>query len=153
MVCQYLLTTMTGSPPTASSAPTTAGPTGWTGASPRPGGCAVSSSSGERASYPPNLLLTPAECRAKDYGLKPIQVAELGPLVFINLDSEADTEEFREDFREVEARLLERNLMVGTLLQLHSATAGLQDMRWVRRVEYPMNCNWKIFVDNYLDGG
>ena len=102
---------------------------------------------------PSSLLLTPAECRAKDYGLKPIQVAELGPLVFINLDSEADTEQFREDFREVEARLLERNLMVGTLLQLHSATAGLQDMRWVRRVEYPMNCNWKIFVDNYLDGG
>ena len=29
----------------------------------------------------------------------------------------------------------------------------MQDMRWVRRVEYPMNCNWKIFVDNYLDGG
>ena len=48
-------------------------------------------------------------------------MAELGPLVFINLDSEADTEQFREDFREVEARLLERNLMVGTLLQLHSA--------------------------------
>jgi len=26
-------------------------------------------------------------------------------------------------------------------------------MEWVKRVEYPMNCNWKVFVDNYLDGG
>ena len=23
----------------------------------------------------------------------------------------------------------------------------------MRRVEYPMKCNWKVFVDNYLDGG
>ena len=23
----------------------------------------------------------------------------------------------------------------------------------MRRVEYPMRCNWKVFVDNYLDGG
>ena len=97
---------------------------------------------------------TPAECRAKDYGLKPIQVAELGPLVFINLDTEASTEEFREDFREVEARLRARKLMVGSMLLQHSAALlPCQDMRWVRRVEYPMNCNWKIFVDNYLDGG
>ena len=29
----------------------------------------------------------------------------------------------------------------------------VQDMTWVRRVEYPMKCNWKVFVDNYLDGG
>ena len=83
-------------------------------------------------------------------------MAELGPLVFINLDREADSEQFREDFREVEARLLERNLMVGTDNIIYYTTrryTDLQDMRWVRRVEYPMNCNWKIFVDNYLDGG
>ena len=48
-------------------------------------------------------------------------MAELGPLVFINLDTEADTGQFREDFREVEARLLERNLMVGTLYCSYTA--------------------------------
>ncbi|XP_023344847.1 choline monooxygenase, chloroplastic [Eurytemora carolleeae] len=26
-------------------------------------------------------------------------------------------------------------------------------MGWVKRVEYKMSCNWKVFVDNYLDGG
>ena len=30
---------------------------------------------------------------------------------------------------------------------------SMQDLSWVKRVEYPMECNWKVFVDNYLDGG
>ncbi len=29
----------------------------------------------------------------------------------------------------------------------------VEKVKWVKRVEYPMNCNWKVFVDNYLDGG
>lgn len=30
---------------------------------------------------------------------------------------------------------------------------GIQRMKFVARKEYEMNCNWKIFIDNYLDGG
>ena len=30
---------------------------------------------------------------------------------------------------------------------------GLETMRWVERRSYTLNCNWKVFVDNYLDGG
>ncbi len=26
-------------------------------------------------------------------------------------------------------------------------------LTWVRTVVYDMKCNWKVFVDNYLDGG
>jgi choline monooxygenase len=26
-------------------------------------------------------------------------------------------------------------------------------LRWVERRDYLLNCNWKVFVDNYLDGG
>jgi len=26
-------------------------------------------------------------------------------------------------------------------------------MKFVKRVEYPLQCNWKVFIDNYLDGG
>lgn len=29
----------------------------------------------------------------------------------------------------------------------------LDHMRFERRLEYSLNCNWKVFVDNYLDGG
>src|SRR5262245_17197403 len=31
--------------------------------------------------------------------------------------------------------------------------AGLQKLRWMDRRHYSLNCNWKVFVDNYLDGG
>jgi choline monooxygenase len=30
---------------------------------------------------------------------------------------------------------------------------GMDDLRFVTRRSYPMQCNWKVFVDNYLDGG
>jgi choline monooxygenase len=30
---------------------------------------------------------------------------------------------------------------------------GLEALRFVERREYRLACNWKVFVDNYLDGG
>jgi choline monooxygenase len=30
---------------------------------------------------------------------------------------------------------------------------GLEKLRWMERRRYPLDCNWKVFVDNYLDGG
>ena len=30
---------------------------------------------------------------------------------------------------------------------------GLQDLHWTERRHYTLDCNWKVFVDNYLDGG
>ena len=30
---------------------------------------------------------------------------------------------------------------------------SLQDLQWFERRHYTLNCNWKVFVDNYLDGG
>jgi choline monooxygenase len=30
---------------------------------------------------------------------------------------------------------------------------GLDKLTWVDRRRYILNCNWKVFVDNYLDGG
>jgi choline monooxygenase len=29
----------------------------------------------------------------------------------------------------------------------------LTDLHWVERRRYTLDCNWKVFVDNYLDGG
>src|SRR5215471_16354114 len=29
----------------------------------------------------------------------------------------------------------------------------LADLHWFERRRYLLNCNWKVFVDNYLDGG
>jgi choline monooxygenase len=30
---------------------------------------------------------------------------------------------------------------------------GLEKFHWIERRRYHLNCNWKVFVDNYLDGG
>ena len=30
---------------------------------------------------------------------------------------------------------------------------GLARLHWLERRAYALNCNWKVFVDNYLDGG
>lgn len=30
---------------------------------------------------------------------------------------------------------------------------NLEQLRWFERRTYTLNCNWKVFVDNYLDGG
>jgi choline monooxygenase len=34
-----------------------------------------------------------------------------------------------------------------------AAGLGLESLRFVARREYQLQCNWKVFVDNYLDGG
>jgi choline monooxygenase len=34
-----------------------------------------------------------------------------------------------------------------------SAGLGLEHLRFVERRDYVLACNWKVFVDNYLDGG
>jgi choline monooxygenase len=38
---------------------------------------------------------------------------------------------------------------------LIAETSGLQlqDLHWFERRHYHFDCNWKVFVDNYLDGG
>src|SRR5260370_39778250 len=30
---------------------------------------------------------------------------------------------------------------------------GFENLHWMERRRYSLNCNWKVFVDNYLDGG
>jgi len=30
---------------------------------------------------------------------------------------------------------------------------GLENLRWMERRRYTLDCNWKVFVGNYLDGG
>jgi len=36
---------------------------------------------------------------------------------------------------------------------MRSRGSDLSQLHFVRRVSYDVNCNWKVYVDNYLDGG
>jgi choline monooxygenase len=42
---------------------------------------------------------------------------------------------------------------LGPDLTTHLAGRGLGALHWTARRRYTLDCNWKVFVDNYLDGG
>jgi len=42
---------------------------------------------------------------------------------------------------------------LGEDLVAQASSLQLQDLHWFERRHYHFDCNWKVFVDNYLDGG
>ena len=42
---------------------------------------------------------------------------------------------------------------LGAELVQRVAGLNLETLRWMERRSYTVDCNWKVFVDNYLDGG
>ena len=42
---------------------------------------------------------------------------------------------------------------LGHDLSSHLAQRGFDALHWMERRHYMLDCNWKVFVDNYLDGG
>jgi len=70
-----------------------------------------------------------------DMHLRAIGVATWGPLVFVNLDGKAPP--LDEMLGDVPGR-------VGHF--------RCESMRYVMRKEYELACNWKVYVDNYLEG-
>jgi choline monooxygenase len=69
-------------------------------------------------------------------GLSPVKVDIWESFVFVNLDPQAAT---LEDF-------------LGGLIT-RVAPLGLSELHYFDRRVYDIHCNWKVFVDNYLDGG
>ena len=67
--------------------------------------------------------------------LVPVQVATWGPLVFVNVDGKAPP--LADVLEDLPARL---------------APFHCESMRYVMRKEWDIACNWKIYVDNYLEG-
>jgi choline monooxygenase len=70
-----------------------------------------------------------------DFGLIPIRVETWGPFAFVNMDRDAPP-------------LLE------VLGKIPEETAGMDiaGMRRVERRDYHLDANWKLYVDNYLEG-
>ena len=74
--------------------------------------------------------------RREDNGLVPIAVEAWENFVFANLAPDAEP---LQDF-------------LGDLVE-RVRPLGLASLRFHSRKEYVLKCNWKVFVDNYLDGG
>jgi choline monooxygenase len=73
----------------------------------------------------------------EENGLPPVAVAEWGPFVWVHLTPPREP----------------LHAYLGPLVawaQSQSAFAGLQ---WYARKTYDLACNWKVYADNYLDGG
>lgn len=72
----------------------------------------------------------------EDQGLMPLSVATWGPFVWVHGGHNPPSLE----------------VYLAPLPQQSSAYE-LKKLKFVQRNEYRLACNWKVFVDNYLDGG
>lgn len=70
-------------------------------------------------------------------GLVPVQTAIWNTWVFVKLEPELPS---LPDF-------------LGKDLVERFQKLGVEQLKWFERRTYTLNCNWKVFVDNYLDGG
>jgi len=73
--------------------------------------------------------------RAEDFALMPVRTEEWFNLVFVNLD--ADARPLRESLGELPHQV---------------AKFDFAGMKLFERRTYDMKCNWKTYVDNYLEG-
>ena len=73
----------------------------------------------------------------EDFGLIPVQVDRWGPFVFVCLDPNA-------------APLAE---FLGAIpSEVAAAGYDVEHMHLIERRDYIVECNWKVYVDNYLEG-
>jgi len=75
--------------------------------------------------------------KAEAVCLKPVRVEAWGPWVFVNLDSTADP--MSATYADIEK-------------EIAASGFNLEEMRLVERRDYLIDCNWKVYVDNYLEG-
>ena len=73
--------------------------------------------------------------RVEDIHLTPFRVVEWQGLIFVAVDPA--TPAFEELYGDIAARI---------------APINLAAMRFTRRDSYDIDCNWKVYVDNYLEG-
>jgi choline monooxygenase len=78
-----------------------------------------------------------ANWQREEVCLQPVRVVEWGPFVFVNLD--ADAPDFMAVYGAIDAEIRRKGFDIGR-------------MRAMERRDYDIACNWKVYVDNYLEG-
>ncbi|KAL6977879.1 choline monooxygenase [Sarracenia purpurea var. burkii] len=80
-----------------------------------------------------------------EFGLIPLKVAIWGPFVLLNLEQILPQQ--AADGNTIE------NEWLGSSSEILSTNGVDSSLSYVCRREYTIECNWKVFCDNYLDGG
>jgi choline monooxygenase len=70
-------------------------------------------------------------------GLVPVETAEWESWVFVKIERGGPS----------------LGAFLGKDLESQMRALGLGALHWMERRHYTLDCNWKVFVDNYLDGG
>eukprot|EP00249_Psilotum_nudum_P016215 c25721_g1_i2 orf=130-1485(+) len=81
---------------------------------------------------------------AAENSLLPVKVATWGPFVLISLDEDKTAVDNNEEVGDE---------WLGNASDLLASACIDASLCHVARREYVINCNWKVFCDNYLDGG
>lgn len=75
--------------------------------------------------------------RKEDVCLTPIKVEAWGPFIFVNLDPESPP--MVDIYGDIDAEIKRKGFNIAA-------------MRAFERRDYVIDCNWKVYVDNYLEG-
>ncbi|KAG5594180.1 hypothetical protein H5410_035412 [Solanum commersonii] len=84
--------------------------------------------------------------RVNEMGLVPVRVAVWGPFILLNLENGVLPEE------EADIDLV-GNEWLGNSSQILTDGGVDSSLSFLCRREYTVECNWKVYCDNYLDGG
>ena len=82
--------------------------------------------------------------KKEDMGLAPVETSNWVKWIFTRLDRGS------ESLNQTEKSLAD---FLGNVLVNQFKSLRLETLHWIERRCYTLNCNWKVFVDNYLDGG
>ncbi|KAK8918285.1 hypothetical protein KSP39_PZI021011 [Platanthera zijinensis] len=80
-----------------------------------------------------------------DFGLLPLNVSSWGPFVLINVGKSIDIKQKNSSGV--------GNEWLGSASEILSTNGIDTSLEYVCRRKYIIECNWKVFCDNYLDGG
>lgn len=82
-------------------------------------------------------------------GLIPVELAVLENWVFVRTGGGAQAA----DLLSTPEACVPIEDWLGDPLSTEIGALGLSDLHWFERRTYRIECNWKVFIDNYLDGG
>jgi choline monooxygenase len=71
------------------------------------------------------------------HGLVPVACDVVEKWVFVSLENDN----------------LTLDAFLGSALTSHLGARAFETLHWLERRHFTVDCNWKVFVDNYLDGG